>query len=399
MLLYRNGVSIKDVQVRETFDVMILGAGASGLMCAGWLQQHSALKVGVIEGNSKAAAKLKVSGGGKCNITNVDVRTKHFLGDSLMVDSVLRQFSKEELLGFLRRNGLQPVIRKERYYFCPKSSDEIISILKYQSNKADFFYTQKILGVTKSDGLFIIKTDKTVHRARNVVVATGGVSFSVLGATDIGLNIAEAFGHAVKPFSPALVGLTLQPDQFWMKALSGISLPVRIIAGERVIDEDLLFAHKGISGPAVLSASLYWHKGSITIDFLPSKNIIKQCKREKKQISTVMNLPKRFSKAFLEHLGITDQPCSKLSSDESDRLGQLHHYRFAPSGTFGFSKAEVSRGGVKTEKIDPHTMQSKKVEGLYFIGEVVDVTGELGGYNFQWAFGSGVVAADGIIRR
>lgn len=367
-------------------------------MCAAWLQQHTSLCVGVVEGNAKAAAKLKISGGGKCNITNTDVQAGHFLGDEAIIKEVLSNFRKEDLLSFLQENGLKPVLRKGRYYFCPKSSDEIIGILQCLSSGATFLFGRKIKSVEKKNG-FSVETDKGTLRARNVVVATGGISFASLGATGIGLEIAKHFGHDVTPFLPALVGLTLQPEQFWMKELSGVSLPVRIGVAGRSVEEDMLFAHRGISGPAVLSASLYWHKGTITVDFLPSKNIAALCKNQKKNLSTVMNLPKRFSKAFLEHIGVADKVCNKLSPDEIERLEQLHDYCFAPSGTFGFSKAEVSRGGVKTDALDHTTMQSKKVQGLYFIGEVVDVTGELGGYNFQWAFSSAVSAAHSLMQR
>lgn len=381
----------------KVYDVIILGAGASGLMCAGRINQQSGLDVLVIEGNPKPAAKLKISGGGKCNITNVNVLPKHFLGNRLLVERALQHFSKEALLELLRSNGLDPVIRKGRYYFCPKSADEIITILRRLSSSSRFIFGHTIEKVEKEEGRFLVRTDKGTFEGRRVVVATGGVSFASVGATDIGLKIAHSFGHSVKSFQPALVGLTLQPDQFWMKELTGISLPVEIRVDDRTIDEDLLFAHKGISGPAVLSASLYWHKGKITIDFLPGKKIDRLCQRSgKKQVSTVMNLPKRFSRAFLEHLGIEDKPCGKLRDDEIAKLSELHAYAFAPSGTFGFTKAEVSRGGVNTDELDHATLQSKKSEGLYFIGEVTDITGELGGYNFQWAFSSAVMCADGM---
>ncbi|MDX1294938.1 MAG: aminoacetone oxidase family FAD-binding enzyme [Sulfurimonadaceae bacterium] len=376
----------------KQYDVVILGAGAGGLMCAGWLNQNSTLKVAVIEGNAKAGAKLKISGGGKCNITNVDVQSHHFLGDFDLLEAVLGMFSKEDLLEFLDLRGLKPVIRKGRYYFCEKSADEIISLLMRECKGVDFYYDHDIRGVEKS-GSFRVLTDKGSFDAGQVVVATGGVSFKSVGATGIGLEIAERFGHRVIPFAPALAGLTLQNHQFWMKELTGISFPVRIEIEGRVIEEDMLFAHKGISGPAILSASLYWHKGTIEIDFLPSKSMADACRGEKKQVSTIMGLPKRFSKLFLEHIGVRDKPCSKLTEEELQLLQQLHAYRFAPAGTFGFTKAEVSKGGVSTDELNHYTMESLKCDGLYFIGEVVDVTGELGGYNFQWAFSSAVVAA------
>ena len=197
---------------KNAYDVIILGAGASGLMCAGRLNQQSDLKVAVIEGNPKPAAKLKISGGGKCNITNVNVESKYFLGDSALVERSLHCFSKNDLLDLLQTNGLNPVIRKERYYFCPKSSDEIITILKQLSRKSTFLYNEKILSVEKSEEEFSVLTDKSVYRTQKVIVATGGVSFTTLGASNIGLQIAKQFDHTVTPFLPALVGLTLL---FW----------------------------------------------------------------------------------------------------------------------------------------------------------------------------------------
>ncbi len=377
---------------------MILGAGASGMMAAAWLNVHSKLRVGVIEGNDKPAAKLKISGGGKCNITNTRVSTSNFLGDDSFVEAILKQFSKDDLLKWLEDEGLRPVVRKNRYYFCPGSSDEIITILRRKSAQSTFFFSRKIIAVEKKE-VFVIRTDRETFTASQVIVATGGISFKSLGASDIGVKIAQQFGHEIKTFQPALVGLTLQPDQFWMKELSGISLKVEITVGDRVLQEDMLFAHRGISGPAVLSASLYWTKGSLSIDFLPGQDIIKLCADQKKQLSSVMRLSKRFSKSFLAVVNLKDKPCNKLSVEEKQQLSQLHHYRFAPSGTFGFTKAEVSKGGVLTSGLDPKSCESRQIEGLYFVGEVADVTGELGGYNFQWAFSSGVAAADNIIKK
>ncbi|OQX60406.1 MAG: hypothetical protein B5M52_00330, partial [Helicobacteraceae bacterium 4484_230] len=352
----------------------------------------------VIEGNAAPAAKLKISGGGKCNITNTSVDAANFLGDELFIKSVLGQFGKEELLEWLEDAGLSPVVRKGRYYFCPGSSDEIIGILRRKSSKSRYFLSRKIISVEKDDKFTVI-TDKGELRGKKVIVATGGASFKALGASDIGLKIARGFSHEVKEFQPALAGLTLQPDQFWMKELSGISLPVRIKVGGRVLDEDLLFAHRGISGPVVLSASLYWSKGLLNIDFLPNRDIVKLCRGQKKLLSTAMQLPKRFAKQFLKALSLEDKPCNKLSDKEKQQLSRLHDYAFAPSGTFGFAKAEVSRGGVLSMQLKQNSCESTLAGGLYFIGEVVDVTGELGGYNLQWAFSSGVAAADDIVKK
>ncbi len=391
----------------KKFDVLILGGGASGLMCAGWLNQHSSLHVGLIEGNTKLAQKLKISGGGKCNITNVSVTPKHFLGDELFIKSVLEQFSKEDLLAYLQKRGLKPVIRKKRYYFCPQSSDEIINILKKDASKTHIILGEKVLYPKGTSSFltaqaskgFRVTTDANTYEAKHLIIATGAQSYKSIGASAIGLDIAKSFGHEVKQFYPALVGLTLQPAQFWMKELSGISLHVRIRVGEKEIDEEMLFAHKGISGPAVLSASLYWHKGDMEIDFLPSLHVREVIKSNKKHISSALPLSKRFVKAFLKVIELEDKSCSKLTVNEIEKLDSIHKYAFAPSGNFGFTKAEVSRGGVKTEELHSQNMQSTKQKNLYFIGEVVDVTGELGGYNFQWAFSSAVACAKDLIQK
>ncbi len=379
------------------YDVIILGAGASGLMCAAQLREHTSLKIAIIEGNNRPALKLKASGGGKCNLTNVEVDETHFLGDVALVKNALSMFPQKALLEYFKAGGLRPVIRKERYYFCPKSSDEVISILMGKTAGCDLLLGHKILSV-EGESPFAITTDKGKFQARRVVVATGGASYKELGASDIGVKIAHNYGIKTVPFSPALVGLTLQPKEFWMKELSGISCPARIHVAGKTLDEDLLFAHKGISGLVVLSASLYWHRGEIIIDFLPDFDL-SSLRKEKKNLSTALPLSKRFIKAFLEAIGVEDKPCNRLNTDEWESVLRIRNYAMAPSGTFGLSKAEACRGGVACDEIGPLTMQSTKIEGLYFIGETVDVTGELGGYNFQWAFSSAVVCSTAIMKQ
>lgn len=376
------------------YDVIILGGGASGLMCAAQLRQHSSLSIAIIEGNSRPALKLKASGGGKCNLTNVEVDPSHFLGDETLVSNALSSFSQKALLEYFKAGGLRPVIRKERYYFCPKSSDEVISILMGKASGCDLLTGYKILSV-ESQKVFVVTTDKGKFTADKIVVATGGASYKELGASDIGLKIAQNLGLKTVPFSPALVGLTLQPREFWMKELSGISFPARILVAGKILDEDLLFAHKGISGLVVLSASLYWFKGDIVIDFLPDFDL-NTIRNAKKILSTAIPLPKRFIKAFLEAIGVEDKPCSRLSAQEWENVVRIRNYAMAPSGTFGLSKAEACRGGVACDELNRETMESTKIKGLYFIGETVDVTGELGGYNFQWAFSSAVMCSNAI---
>ena len=378
----------------KIYDVLILGAGASGLMCASHLDKN--LSIAIVEGNGKIAQKLKISGGSKCNITNVHVSQNNYNGDSEFISAVLESFSKENLLNYLYINGVEPIIRKNRYYFCKNSSEEIINIFRKSISHVEMFLNRDIVEVKKSDDFFEVKTLKEVLRAKRVVVATGGKSYKELGASDIGLVIAKSFGIKVKEFTPALVGLTVQKEQFWMKELSGLSCQVSIKVNDKILKEELLFAHKGISGPAVLCASLYWQKGNIAIDFLPECNILELIKDSKKQLSSVIPLPKRLSKAILEALDIEDTECKKISVQMKQKLQEIHDYEFAPAGNFGFSKAEVCRGGVLTDELNPYTMESLDVKDLYFIGEVVNVTGELGGYNFQWAFSSGYVCAKSI---
>jgi len=375
----------------KNYDVIILGAGASGLMCAGNLRKK--IKCALIDTNEKVAKKLKISGGGKCNITNINVQIDNFNGDERLLGSVLKQFSKDDLLNFLDRNRVELELRKGRYYFCKNSSDDIINVLKKNTKNSEIILNNTILHVSKSDDIFSITTDKNIYKAKKVVVATGGKSFQILGASDIGLSVAKSFGIGVKEFTPALVGLTLQKEQFWMKNLSGLSCYVHVKVADKILKEEMLFAHKGISGPAILSTSLYWKKGNISIDFLPNKNILELVQKSKKLVSSVIPLPKRLAKALLSAIKVTDKECNKLTKNEKELLKSVHNYTFAPAGNFGFSKAEVSRGGVLAEELDEKTLESKRVKNLYFIGEVVDVTGELGGYNFQWAFSSAYVCA------
>ena len=375
--------------------IIIIGGGASALMLASLLPKNRAT---IIESNPKPGAKILISGGGKCNITNTRMGTQYFLGDESFIQQPLKKFNEKALLRWLERQNLHPVLRKETQYFCKDSAKELLSIFLKESKKQTFCLSEKVLEVTKRDEIFYVKTNKKTHTAKAVVVASGGLSFPKIGASSIGYEIAESFGHTVVKTAPALVGFTVQKEQFFFKELSGVSTDVKIRVGDNVCEGALLFAHKGMSGPAVLDASLYWEKGKIEIDFLPNFSW-KSVQGSKKQISSLLPMPKRVSKAFLLQFQLEDKPFHQLTPKELETLQTLSHYTLAPAGTFGYAKAEVTKGGVDTSEVDSGTMMSEKVDGLYFIGEVLDVTGRLGGYNFQWAFSSAYICAKNISTR
>lgn len=351
------------------YDIAIIGAGASGLMAAATLPKK--LNIAIIEKNSKIAQKIKVSGGSKCNITNQTINASHYLGDVNFIESILDNLSVKELFEFLKKYGVAPKLNPKIVkgtYFC-KSSQEVIDLF-IKVTKHCHIYTKSDVTNVEYDKYYTINTNQKSIQAKKLIVASGGLSYPTLGASAIGFDIAKQFGHSIQTLNPALVGFTVQKDQFWFKELSGLSVDVAVTVGEKKLEGSLLFTHKGCSGPAILSASLYWKKGNITIDFLPNKNSY---------------LPKRFLKLF-------KQNCV----DEKNYKKYLRSYTMAPAGNFGYSKAEVTKGGIATNEIDPRTMQSNIQKDLYFLGEVLDVTGELGGYNFHWAFSSAVTCAKSI---
>lgn len=375
------------------YDVAIIGAGASGLMLASQLKNNL---VCLIDTNPSIGAKIKVSGGGKCNITNKHLSSNNYLGNKEFVQTILEQFDQEALLSFLQKNGVEPKIHEKIIkgtYFC-NSSNEVIEMFKHLTKSCHFFLNTQVKDV-QFDEYFTIKTHQQNLKAKRLVVASGGVSYPTLGASSIAFDIAKKFGHTIKTLAPALVGLTVQKEQFWFKNLSGISLPVIVKVENKSCEASMLFAHKGCSGPAILNASLYWHKGVISLDFLPHKKL-ELFTKSNKLISSALPLPKRFIQEFLVSIALKDKPMSQLTNEELERLKTLKLYEFAPAGNFGFSKAEVTKGGIVTDEIKMQSCESKLQDNLYFIGECLDVTGELGGYNFQFAFSSAVSCAKNI---
>ena len=369
----------------KIYDIAIIGAGASGLMAASMMSNKN---IAIIDSNSKIGLKILASGGGKCNVTNKNVTADNYLGHKEFVQKTLDSFTNKELLSFLDKFKLELEQRRYGQYFCKKSAKDLVSIFEKLTKHCHFFMGSKVLDV-EFNKYFKIKTEKKIIEAKKVIVASGGISYTSIGASSIGYDIAKSFGHRIATPLPALVGLTVQKDQFWMKKLSGISFNSKLSVEEKILESDLLFTHKGISGPVVLSGSLYWKKGKIALDFLPNYNLKKLLdKKVKKKISSQIPLPKRFMIEFLSSLHVEDKQVCELKKEEIEKLQLLKHYEFAPAGNFGFTKAEVTKGGVNTDEINFPSFESKLQKDLYFIGEVLDVTGELGGYNFQWAFSS-----------
>lgn len=377
------------------FDIAIIGAGASGLMLASLLKNSN---ICIIDSNPKIGAKIKVSGGAKCNITNKNVTEHNYLGDDAFVKSVLKEFSNRDLCDFLRKQELDFKINEKIVkgtYFCNTSQDVIDMFAKLIRGKK-LFLNSEVISID-FENHYKIKTNNQLIEAKKVVIASGGLSYTSLGASSLAFDVAKKFGHKVNSLNPALVGFTVQKDQFWFKNLSGISLYVKSFVENKSFEGNILFAHKGITGPVILNSSLYWKKGKMSLDFLPNKSF-KSFLKGNKNISSSFNLPKRFMQEFLKSIGLEDKSISSLSKEELSKLEVLKNYEFAPAGNFGYTKAEVTKGGVEVDEIDVKSMESKIQKDLYFLGEALDVTGELGGYNFQFAFSSAFVCAKGLNR-
>ena len=369
------------------YDVAIIGGGASGLMFASYLNKRKYKNACIIETNTKLAQKLKVSGGSKCNITNDKITSKNYLGDESLVSNLLKEYSNKDLLEFLNKNGVHPKLNPKIVkgtYFCNSSQDVIDMFSKLTSHIKKYLDT-KVLDLEFKNDVYEIKTNKQKILAKKVVVSSGGLSYPALGASSVAYDIAKKFGHTIEKCEPALVGYTVQKDQFWFKKLAGVSLYANIFIDNRKFEGSLLFAHKGCSGPVVLTSSLFWQKGKIAVDFLPKENIDKLLVGNK-NISTAIPLPKRFILEFLESLDIKDKPINKLTNEELQKIKTIKYYEFAPAGNFGYTKAEVTKGGINTNEINHSTFESNLQKNLYFIGECLDVTGQLGGFNFQIVF-------------
>ena len=381
-------------------DVIIIGAGAAGLMCAIEAGKRGR-SVLVLDHNKKIGEKIRISGGGRCNFTNRNVNPSNFISQNHhFCKSALARYTTTDIISLIEKHGIKYHEREHGQLFCDGNAEQLIRMLFEECRMANVdIQTNCHIKTINRCNNFSIVTDKSSLEASSIVIATGGLSIPKLGATNYGLKIAEQFGINIISPKPGLVPLKFNPKDFkQFQELSGVSLDAEVNYGEISFRENILLTHRGLSGPAILQISSYWNHGdSISINLLPGIDILdvlKEHHQSKKQLATILEqfLPARFVKVWLEQRG-GSKPLNHYSSSElKEIVRHLSDWQITPSGTEGFAKAEVTVGGIDTDELSSKTMETKKVPGLYFIGEVVDVTGWLGGYNFQWAWSSGWAA-------
>ncbi|MEK6776182.1 MAG: NAD(P)/FAD-dependent oxidoreductase [bacterium] len=384
------------------YDVIIIGAGAAGLMCAVEAGKRGR-KVLCLDHADRAAKKILISGGGHCNFTNLEISAEHYLsGNEHFCKSALARYTQHDFKALVQRHGIPCHEKKSGQLFCNKSAREIVKMLLKECKDA---------GVTirlgcrirriKKDRFFQVQSSLGDFECESLVVATGGLSYPGLGASGLGHRIARQFGLKVAETRPGLVPLIFsREDADRFKGLAGLSMDVMVACNKREIRESLLFTHEGLSGPAILQISSCWKPGdTLTIDLFPDLDLYEHLRGEKAlrpraAVKTVLSehLPARFALRICE-LWIENRSMNQIPDKELKHLSNiLHRWEVKPKGTKGYETAEVTVGGVDTHELSSRTMESKKVKGLYFIGEVADVTGDLGGYNLQWAWSSGYCA-------
>ena len=381
-------------------DVIILGAGAAGLMC-GIEAGKRGRSVVVLERNQKIGEKIRISGGGRCNFTNRVTEHEHYISENPhFCKSALARFTPDDFIALVRKHGIGYHEKTLGQLFCDRSSRQIIAMLEKECDDAGvrIVVDCRISDVRKNKR-FVVTTDTAVYESDTLVIATGGLSIPKLGATDLGYRLARQFGLSIIQTMPGLVPMTLsQQDASFFSELSGVSLEVVCSCNGQSFRENLLFTHRGLSGPAILQISSYCKPGQvISTNLSPEVKLGKFLLGKQRtgiELSTALSeiLPKRLARQMCERYGWS-KPLSHCSTEELTSIAaQLHDWQLEPNGTEGYAKAEVTRGGVDTSELSSKTMEARKAPGLFVIGEVVDVTGHLGGYNFQWAWASGYAA-------
>jgi predicted Rossmann fold flavoprotein len=390
----------------QSVDVVVVGAGAAGLMCAIEAGKRGR-RVVVLEHNAQIGRKILISGGGRCNFTNLYTRPEDFVSaNPHFAKSALARYGPQEFLRLVERHGIPYHEKTLGQLFCDRSARDVTGMLEAECHGAG---VQILVGcpvtAVKQDGGFVVETAGGAFHAAALVIATGGLSLPKIGATPFGYTMARQFGLRIVECRPALVPLVFsREDQAKYEDLAGVSAEVVAAAGSHKFREKILFTHRGLSGPAILQASTYWKPGELVdIDLLPGMDLIgllRECRSagNRSEARTIIGrlLPKRLADRWFE-MHAQSRPLGVLGDREIEAIsGGLHRWRVKPAGTEGYEKAEVTVGGVDTGELSSKTMEARKVPGLYMIGEVVDVTGHLGGFNFQWAWASGYVAGQSV---
>jgi predicted Rossmann fold flavoprotein len=397
-------------------DAVIVGAGAAGLMCAIEAGRRGR-RVVVLEHGPRAGRKILISGGGRCNFTNINAGPANFLSENPhFCKSALSRYTPHDFITLVKKHRIAYHEKHRGQLFCNDSAEQIIQMLKAECAAGDVTWRMpcKVESLEKLDDAFFISTDSGDIECDSVVIATGGLSIPKIGATDFGYNIATEFGLKLVETRPGLVPLTFDgPSWEAFAPLAGIALEVEVETGTNKgkgnkrghFREDLLFTHRGLSGPAILQISSYWQPGTpIIINLLPEMDVaealIEGKATMKKQLGNVLSqwLPARLAECLLAANGLA--PDARLADMQDAKLRKLgdavNRWAIVPTGSEGYRKAEVTMGGIDTRELSQQTMMANKVPGLYFIGEAVDVTGWLGGYNFQWAWASGVACGQSV---
>jgi predicted Rossmann fold flavoprotein len=382
----------------QQFDALVLGAGAAGLMCALEASKRGR-RVAVLERAERAGKKILISGGGRCNFTNLHCRPENFIsGNSHFAKSALARYTPSDFIALVEKHRIPYHEKTLGQLFCDRSARDITNMLEAECSDAGVhvFVKTSITEVLRTTE-FIVRTGETEFRAPVLVVATGGLSISKMGATGFGYDLARQFGLAVREPRPALVPFVFDEENRRQYCdLAGVSSDVSVSCGKPRFREKMLITHRGLSGPAILQISSYWKSGeAIAIDLAPGSDVTAALREPKavRNITTMKSashkfLPSRFANRWLD----LHAPAKWTNSGLAHLERLAHDWAVIPSGTEGFDKAEVTAGGVDTNELSAKTMESRKVPGLFFIGEVVDVTGHLGGFNFQWAWASGACA-------
>lgn len=388
----------------KNYDVIIIGAGGAGMMCA-FEAGKRGRQVLLMDHAPKVGAKILISGGGRCNFTNMEIKPEAYVSENpYFCKSALSRFTPQDFIQLVRKHKIPFHEKKLGQLFCDGSARSIVDLLVMECIEArvDFQMNTKVESITKGETYFLIKTNQGDYQSASLVIATGGLSIPKIGATGFGYEIAQKFGLKIVPTAPALDGFVFEENLLCqLKGLEGVSLDTLVTCGGVSFRENILFTHKGLSGPAALQASLYWRpQEPIWINLIPQTPMEEWFQYKKKEESKMelKNLlleffPKSFSERFCSLYFSESLPLSQVPTKAlREFCGQLHQWKIVPQETVGYQKAEVTRGGVSTEELSSKTMESKKVPGLFLIGEVIDVTGWLGGYNFQWAWSSGWAA-------